>query len=608
MSTQDRIDDQAVQSRAFALLAEGRYQDALDEFRSIARQYPHNASVLNNLATAYSQVGCLPEAMTWFEKAIAIDPGLAQVHVNVANLLHRLQRPLEAAQRFRDIARKFPHDVAAQFAAGDYFYTQGLRDEARAAFDHALALDPDHARARWMQLINTLPQAYGPGDEPAQCRGEFAHNLHALRDWFNSPRRQAAAATSVSERQPFYLAFMEESNRELLSEYGDLCAHLMRDVRPVPPSPPLPGPPAGPVRLAIVSGHLYDQSVWTALLRGLCAQLDRGLVELHLLSTGKTHDRETDLARSYAKSFVAGTSTVEGWISALARIDPHVILYTEIGMDSTSARLAAMRLAPVQLVSWGHPETSGYPTLDYYLSAAAFEPEGAQVNYREKLVTLPGVGCYYDDLVPDFVGIDWAALGVDPYAPRLLCAGTCYKYLPKDDALLVEIARRVPGVQLLFFHDSAPALSTAVEGRLQRAFTQAGLDAGRSVRFLPRQSRPAFFGMLRDCDALLDTVGFSGFNTAMQAIECELPVVAWEGKFMRGRLASGALRAIGMDELVATTPEQYVGLAARLATDGTYRLKVADRLAQRKEALLRDLAPVRAFERFLVEATGRSKA
>jgi hypothetical protein len=43
----------------------------------------------------------------------------------------------------------------------------------------------------------------------------------------------------------------------------------------------------------------------------------------------------------------------------------------------------------------------------------------------------------------------------------------------------------------------------------------------------------------------LDTIGFSGFNTAMLAVECGLPVVTREGRFMRGRLASGHSKAYG---------------------------------------------------------------
>jgi predicted O-linked N-acetylglucosamine transferase (SPINDLY family) len=180
--------------------------------------------------------------------------------------------------------------------------------------------------------------------------------------------------------------------------------------------------------------------------------------------------------------------------------------------------------------------------------------------------------------------------------------------MPAHDRLLVEIARRVADVQLLFVIDKAPFLSEQIERRLSLAFADAGLDARRHVRLLPRQPRASFFGLLRDCDALLDTVGFSGFNTAMQAIECDLPIVAWEGRFMRGRFASGILRTIGMDELVATTPAQYVDLAAKLARDGTYRLKAAARIAERKAMLFRQQAPVRELERFLREAARHSPA
>ena len=47
----------------------------------------------------------------------------------------------------------------------------------------------------------------------------------------------------------------------------------------------------------------------------------------------------------------------------------------------------------------------------------------------------------------------------------------------------------------------------------------------------------------------------------MQAVECGLPVVAMEGAFLRGRLASGPMRTMQLDELVATDEQQYVELA-----------------------------------------------
>lgn len=74
----------------------------------------------------------------------------------------------------------------------------------------------------------------------------------------------------------------------------------------------------------------------------------------------------------------------------MSRLD--VLIYPEIGMDKLTTKLASMRLAPVQVASWGHPETSGLPTIDHYLSAQGLEPEGVGEHHTERLVLLPQLG------------------------------------------------------------------------------------------------------------------------------------------------------------------------------------------------------------------------
>jgi predicted O-linked N-acetylglucosamine transferase (SPINDLY family) len=101
---------------------------------------------------------------------------------------------------------------------------------------------------------------------------------------------------------------------------------------------------------------------------------------------------------------------------------------------------------------------------------------------------------------------------------------------------------------------------------------------------------------------LLDTLGFSGFNTAIQSIECGLPVVAREGEFMRGRLASGILRHIGMDALVATSDEAFVDSTVALTRDSARRNALRDEMIRQRGALFGDTAPVRALERFFESA------
>ena len=72
-----------------------------------------------------------------------------------------------------------------------------------------------------------------------------------------------------------------------------------------------------------------------------------------------------------------------------------VLFYTDIGMDSLTYYLAHARLAAVQCVTWGHPLTTGIPTIDYFISSQDLEPAGAESHYTETLVRLPHLANYY---------------------------------------------------------------------------------------------------------------------------------------------------------------------------------------------------------------------
>jgi predicted O-linked N-acetylglucosamine transferase (SPINDLY family) len=255
----------------------------------------------------------------------------------------------------------------------------------------------------------------------------------------------------------------------------------------------------------------------------------------------------------------------------------------------------------VQAASWGHPQTTGLPTIDAYLSAQALEPPAAESHYTERLVRLAHLGVCIEPSTQASIAPDLAALGLPADAPLLLCPGMPFKYSPAHDRLWIEIARRTPQARLVFFRS---ALAEALAARLKRRFEQEGLTFERHVTFIPFLDRARFLGLMGRASLFLDTVGFSGFNTALQAIECGLPVLTMEGTFLRGRLASGLLRHIGLDELVATDEDGFIGLAVRLASDVAAQQRLRAEISSRRHALFGDAAPLRDLERFLSDAAG----
>jgi len=548
-----------------ALVAQGRLADAIAPYRDALRVKPDFVDAYYSLGSALRHLGRHDEATRCFETAFGLTPDTAEGW-------HRLGHAFRDADRHRD----------------------GL-----GCLRKALSLDPEHAEARWAFAMHQLPAVYAATDDPGAARQAFSNELDALDRWLDASRLENAVQ-AVGSVQPFLLAYQEHDNRRLLEQYGKLCARVMgawAERHGVPPPRKRAG--GGALRVGVVSSFFSNHSVWSAIVRGWFSELDPRRVALHGFYLRAREDDETRFARSRAAHFEAGSRDLRQWVDAILAQRLDALVYPEIGMDEITLRLASLRLAPAQAVVWGHPETTGLPSIDYYLSGADFEPPDAQAHYTERLVALPHLGCHYAAKALRPAAPDWGRWGIDPARGVFVCPGVPFKYAPQHDALLVEIARRARGSRLVFFlFNVNPGLSHKLRRRLERAFEARGLALDEHVSFIPWQDGAAFYGLLQQATVYLDTIGFSGFNTAMHAVECGLPIVAREGRFMRGRLASGILKRLGLDELVARSDEEYVSLAVRLMTDRAYRARMQQRMVAARPVLFGDTAPIRAMEDF----------
>lgn len=566
---------------------------------------PTDAGTQYWLGEALARLGSPQDAARCYARALVLRPDYADAHVALGNLHAADQRYADALACYRVALDIDPRHMTARVNLGNAHVYLGEAAAAREAYEAALAIDPELATARWARAMSRIPVIRDAGSDLAAERTAFGEDLAQLDAWFDARRSETGHAV-VGVQQPFWLAYQDADNRELLRDYGRLCARLMGRWQEAAGLRTRHARPPGALRVGVVSQYFRRHSVWNALVKGWFQQLDRGRFELQGFCLGAKSDAETQFARARAARFVQGPRPMHSWAEAILEAKPDVLIYPEVGMDPMTVKLASLRLAPLQAATWGHPETTGLPTIDCYFSAAGLEPDAAQAHYVERLVALPNLGCYLEPSAAPAIEADVGRWGLSADLPLLLCPGTPFKYAPEQDRLYVEIARRLGPCQLCFFICGNAALSEKLRRRLAQAFAQAGLAFERHVRFLPWLDPVEFYALMRHADAMLDTVGFSGFNTALQALECGLPVVANEGRFLRGRLASGMLRHMGLDELVATNERQYVELAVDLAGSGESRARLRQRIEGARPRLYHDTAPVRALEDFLQDAAARA--
>lgn len=581
----------------------GRASEAELILRRAIAADPADAQACTLLGKLLAGRAVVDEAASFLGRALEIDPSFADAHLGLGNVMAHAGRLEAAAECYRRALALAPRSAEARVNLGNVLKDQGLQREALECYEAAIALDPGSPEARWARVMCLIPAMRGTDETVSALRLQFTQGFEELERWFDADRA-ATGHKAVGVAQPFWLAYQDEDNRALLQRHGRLCARLMGHWRAQPGAPERALREPGPLRVGVVSQYFRNHSVWNAIVKGWFQQLDRTRFELSAFCLGAGEDQDTRYARSRATRFVQAAGGLRQWVDAIAGSKPDVLVYPEIGMDPMSLKLASLRLAPAQVASWGHPETTGLPTIDSYLSAADLEPADAQAHYAERLVALPNLGCYLQPEKVDPVPPDLQSLGIEADVPLLLCPGTPFKYAPEHDQVLAEIAYRLGRCRLVFFEFRSGEMSSMLRARLATAFARCGLHFDRCVTFVPWQPRASFFGLLGRADVFLDSIGFSGFNTALQAVQCGLPVVTLQGRFLRGRLASGILKRIGMQELVVNDTDAYVALAVRLAQDRAYRAEISRRIAAGRHVLYEDAAPIRALEDFLLAAAG----
>jgi len=615
---------------ATTLRALGQHDAAVEAYRRAADLAPDTAEIWYNLASTLADLGANPEAD--FLRAIALRPDYADAIANFgrwlitqsrwpeaearltqalrlattdarswSNLGVALQesgRPDQAAEHYRQAIRLDPDFADAHYNLGCLLSGEGQTDAALACHEAALAADPLHGAARLAFCMARLPILYQSQAEAADRRADYLAAVNDLANATHAPDIGRAVAAAIGTSQPFFLPYQGQNDRSAQSVYGGLVCRLLA----APTSRPRP-PLSKRVRLGIVSGYFHDHTIFRLFLDGWLTQFDRDRFDVIALHTGQTHDADTARATALCDRFIAGPRSAEAWRQAVEGIAPHVLLYPEIGMDPVCGRLAAQRLAPVQCVTWGHPETTGMPTIDHFLSADLMEPEDGHLHYTEHLVRLPGLGLHYTPGETTAPPLSRATLGLNPDVPVYWCGQALYKYLPEYDSLFPRIAAAIGPCQFVFiaFAKSA-AVTAAFRARLQREFAAFGLDADRYCVILPPMPQQRFIAAVGQADAILDTPGWSGGRSTLDCLARDPAIVTWPGPLMRGRHTAAILRRIGCEDTIAASLDDYVTIAARLGRDDAWRARIRWDLARRKHRAFQDTDYIRALESFLARA------
>lgn len=591
---------------AAALDGAGRFDEAVDAYRAALSIKPNDARAQNRLGEALENTGRVREAIAAYRSAIELAPEFALAHLNFGFALMQDKRFPEAVTLIGRAIELDPGNALAHHHLANAFKKQGSMADAKAAYGESLKIDPRLHPSRFGLCMAELPIIYEDEADIDNHRAAYTRALQRLTAYYDdkSPRELEGVAAAIGSSQPFFLAYQGRVDRDLQALYGNLVCRLMASAYPQWSARlPMPGRDAqGRIRVGIVSGYFHSHSNWKIPIKGWAERLDRDRFQLFGYHTQAWRDHRTEEAVAAFDRFVQGPRATAGWGETIRGDDLHVLIFPEIGMDPMTARLAALRLAPVQCSSWGHPNTSGYPTIDCFLSSDLMEPPDGHEHYTETLVRLPNLSIHYTPLRVAHATLTRADLGAREDAVLYWCCQSLFKYVPRFDDIFPRIAKRVGDCQFVFIRHPSDRVTDTFRTRLDRAFAAHGLSWDRYCVFSDRLTAPQFNAVMRLADVFLDSVGWSGCNTTLEAFAEGLPAVTCRGSTMRARHTAAMLETIGLDACIADTVDDYVNLAARMGTDPAWRVQMANRVVANRHRAFNDRACIEGLEAFLLNA------
>jgi protein O-GlcNAc transferase len=614
----------------------GQWPQAVSLYQQVLQAQPTHPEALHLLGVCRQQQGSLDDAIALIRQALAHQPWFPDAHFNLGIVLKQAGQLAEAKTHLQLALEQGGPDAEVLYQLGLVLRQQGDLEAALVPLGQALELQPDFADAAYTLAIllrdcgreeeaaelfyqlwqadpadlaaalgwcvSQLPLLYASADQVSVARERYRQALQQVKArWEQLPRDPITleqAAAGIGSVQPFFLPYQGQNDRDLQQLYGSLVRDVMAARYPQPSVLWQRHP--GRVRVGIVSGLFRDHSVWKILTRGWVEALDRAQVALYGFHTSVIQDEVTCSLPPRFEHFVAGSRSIEEWQAAIREAQLDVLLYPEVGIDPVCAQLAALRLAPVQAMAWGHPQTSGLPTIDVFLSSELMEPPDGAGHYTEQLLPLPGIGTYYIPLEVDPAPVDWQAWGVDPDRVLYLCAQSLFKYLPQYDEVFPRIAREVGKCQFLFLRGRlSQGIRERFWQRLRRAFQAYDLAAEEYVVLLPELSPAEYAAYNALGDIYLDSLGWSGGNTTLEALPHGLPIVTLPGSLLRGRHTYAILQQMGILDTIAHTLDEYVQIASQLGLDPEWREQMGQQVKARQDRVYRDPAPIRALEEWL---------
>lgn len=447
-------------------------------------------------------------------------------------------------------------------------------------------------------------------EDIVSIRRLFKNTLSWLNDsfesWVQSPLINPVSTIPIFSKLPaFFLTYHDCNNATLLRLQAMLYSKILKHVFRLDSLDLCKHQRTARKRIGFVSRALNNHSVGKISI-GLVEHLHNNGFEVYLYTTDQRMQIIGEKFASSCHKYTNPSNKLMDWVKQIKQDELDILCILDPIVDINVYLIGCFRLAPIQITTWGHPDTSGLPYIDYYVSSRMFESYIDDM-YTEELVRFDSMGIIYYH-IDDFLQFNsmnlLRSVGRENirneygFSGNIYCiAGNLIKIYPVMDTIIDKILQQDTDAYVVLITGKDNVLFDKVRNRLQR-----NVKFFNRIKFVSQQ--PDVFQFLKlvyASDVILDTHPFGGCITTLECFMVGKCVVTLPGNKLYGRFTQGFYKKIGIPELVATCVDDYVDTAIRVANNVLFRTLLENNILDKLSSIIKDQDSANEWLYFLLK-------
>lgn len=544
----------------------------------------------NNLGLIYKKIKNFDKSLEYFNKCIELNANFPDVYHNLGETYQEMGNLDFAILNYESCIEKNPYSLETINSLAHLFKIKGMYEKSIKLYENSITINSNNSevynnlgnlkiiKKKFNEASEYFKKSYELNSKNSLALSSYFFCKMSLCDWtiqdefFKIKNKLGIAGKPIP---PFYSLSMEDNPENQLKR--SINWSNLKFNNKEANSISIDNVNNKKIKIGYFSSDFHDHAIMF-LISGHLRSHDTNKFEIFIFSFGNPpqSDLFDNLKKEKNFNFIdISHMSDQNAIKLIYDCKLHFAIDLNGFTAKSRTEIFSARIAPVQINYLGYPSTMGSSFIDFIVADKILIDDQTRKNYLEKVIFMPNT--YQPNDNQRLINKNKTSRedhNLPENAFVICCFNNTYKISQDEFKIWINILEKINDGVLWLLDCEDQTKKNMIE------FTKKNKINPKRLIFAKKINHYKHLERLQHADIFVDTFNYNAHTTCSDALWAGIPVVTKKGKQFASRVASSLLTAVGLQEMICNTKDDYENLILDLAFNRKKIEKLKNKLKQ----------------------------